>query len=268
MTYLPRTDHRGRLTLGKRGTKFTQIQYTTLLDTHEHARLALNYKGLAFRTQWVEYPDIRSTLQPLVPPNADGIPSSYSVPAITDLASSDGSTPGPTIMGSEAIAAYLDITYPSRPLFRGSPASRVAQQELINLVEPKVLGRMLYVDQPALVTDILNPKGAEWFRRTREEKHEGRTLEELASPSEEQWRKVEAGLDELDAFIGKSDREDLEVVLARTGGADEPTFATFVVAGPLIWIQKVAPPDVWARIMTAKDGRWARFMASVKPYTA
>ncbi|TFY51247.1 hypothetical protein EVJ58_g10668, partial [Rhodofomes roseus] len=74
-------------------------------------RFALNYKGIPYRTQWVEYPDIAPLLTSLgVSPNT---PSTwtfpYTLPAIYDPRTRT------VLMDSIKIARYLDETYPDTP---------------------------------------------------------------------------------------------------------------------------------------------------------
>jgi hypothetical protein len=77
----------------------------------------LNFKGLPFKTEWLEYPDIKPTLIKLgVAPSStlpDGSPF-YTLPVISDpnKVTADGK---PTIVGdSQVIAEYLDKQYPSK----------------------------------------------------------------------------------------------------------------------------------------------------------
>ena len=75
-------------------------------------RLCLNYKGLAYKTEWLEYPEIAPHCL------KHGIPATSTkpdgTPFYTLLAIYDPST-GSYISDSFAIAAYLDATYPSTP---------------------------------------------------------------------------------------------------------------------------------------------------------
>ncbi|KAL3961051.1 hypothetical protein ACCO45_006168 [Purpureocillium lilacinum] len=86
-------------------------------------RLLLNYKGLDYKTEWLNYPEIKPTLEAHVPPNAEGYP--YSIPTV---AFPDGTW----IMESRAIAtalvpaamkALLPIFYANVPRRLLEPAS-------------------------------------------------------------------------------------------------------------------------------------------------
>ena len=79
------------------------------LHSHFDSRYLLNIKGLPYRTQWVELPDIADLLQSLgVSPNPAS-PFPYSLPAIYDPRTKR------TIMDSASIAKYLDDEHPGGP---------------------------------------------------------------------------------------------------------------------------------------------------------
>lgn len=82
------------------------------LQFHSHVgtRYLLNIKGLPYRTQWVELPDIADLLKALgVSPNLAS-PFPYSLPAIYDPRTKRA------IMDSAEIAKYLDDEYPATPV--------------------------------------------------------------------------------------------------------------------------------------------------------
>ena len=80
--------------------------------THVTGRLCLNYKGLPYRTEWLEFPEIAPHCIkhgiPATSTKPDGTPY-YTLPAIHDPST------GSYISDSFAIAIYLDATYPSTP---------------------------------------------------------------------------------------------------------------------------------------------------------
>lgn len=89
-------------------------------------RLALNYKRVPYKTQWVQMPDIAAVREKLGVPanrtNADGSPY-HTLPVIEDQ--STGALVGDTF----EIAQYLDSTYPSKEgknLFRPETIGLVA----------------------------------------------------------------------------------------------------------------------------------------------
>ncbi|KAF8518717.1 hypothetical protein JB92DRAFT_2901346 [Gautieria morchelliformis] len=83
-----------------------------------HGRPVLNYKRIPYKTVWLSYPDIESTLTKLgcaaiATKPEDPTKSHYTLPAIVDT----GSSPPAVIIGSLAVAEYLDTKYPARPVF-------------------------------------------------------------------------------------------------------------------------------------------------------
>ncbi|PSR72266.1 hypothetical protein PHLCEN_2v11858 [Hermanssonia centrifuga] len=76
-----------------------------------YGRYSLNYKGLPYRTEWVEYPDIEVLCIRIgAPPTSTkhGRPR-YTLPVIYDPSTNS------VISDSVDIAKYLDETYPDTP---------------------------------------------------------------------------------------------------------------------------------------------------------
>lgn len=72
-------------------------------------RFALNIKGLPYRTEWVEYPDIAPLIKSFgLPPNLNSY-MPYTLPTIYDPRTKRA------IMDSMEIAKYLDDEYPETP---------------------------------------------------------------------------------------------------------------------------------------------------------
>jgi hypothetical protein len=96
---------------GKRGT-YLQILFGSPHRTDPLLRYSLNYKGLSYRTEWIEFPDIEAHCKAIgasaTSTNIDGSPF-YTLPVIKDLST------GAVVSESAAIAKYLDDTYPSTP---------------------------------------------------------------------------------------------------------------------------------------------------------
>ena len=160
-------------------------------------RYGLAYKGLAFKTEWVEYPDIEPLCKKLgAPPTGtkgDGSPL-YTLPVIYDPQTKT------VVEESFKIAKYLDQTYPDTP--RLIPDNTAGLQSgfrvgfELNVVIP------LYDLVVLAVHNNLNPRSQEFFRRTREE--DGRKLEDYV-PSEEVRQKlladVQKGLQRASSWI-------------------------------------------------------------------
>ncbi|KAI0927060.1 hypothetical protein AcV5_007698 [Taiwanofungus camphoratus] len=221
-------------------------------------RFALNYKGLPYKTVWVEYPDIAGLCKEIgaAPTDTyeDGSPA-YTLPAIYDPSTKMG------VAESGIIARYLDKTYPNTPVLipEGSDAFHAAFQEAFLLtIQRKMLPIMLLA-----TTDQLNSPSAAYFRRTREATY-GK-MEELspAGPVRDgQWEELRAGFTKVAEWMSMD-------------GKDKPFFmgdtichADLSIAGWLMWMKRVlgsGGPE-WAAVKTWNEGKWAAFMDFFETY--
>ncbi|KAJ7206344.1 hypothetical protein GGX14DRAFT_643426 [Mycena pura] len=230
----------------------TQIVLYDIPSAHPHnawtpntlkTRYALNYKGLQYTTEWVEYPDIESVSKDIgAAPTGnkpDGRPH-YTLPAIRDLST------GAVISDSTKIAAYLDRTYPDTP--RLMPAR----------------GFGLFCAFGDAVYPLLDPlfPGA-YFRRTREESY-GMPLEALAPTGEAgaaAWQKLRDNFGKMDEWF-------------RAGGEDGPgvymmgdavCYADMWLAAYVLWV-KLLLPEKWENMKTWHGGRWATLLENLEKY--
>jgi len=128
-------------------------------------RLALNFKGLPYETEWVDYPDLVPKFKTLgLAPNETGRP--YTIPTVKVPS-------GQLIMDGLVIAQALEKLYPEPSLHVDSPQVQRAQDAVTdcwNALAPLLANRV--------PTRILQPRSADYFLRTREEKF-GMPLSEL-----------------------------------------------------------------------------------------
>ncbi|KAJ6506740.1 hypothetical protein C8R45DRAFT_970390 [Mycena sanguinolenta] len=218
-------------------------------------RYALNFKGIPYKTVWVEYPDIEARCKEIgaapTRNKVDGRPH-YTLPVIHDLST------GAVISDSSKIAAYLDATYPDKPLLMPAGtaglhrAFQSAGQALIALIVPYGL--------PAS-HKTLNPPSAEYFRRTREEAF-GKTLENLTPRGEEdiaQWKKLKDGFGEVDEWI-RVNGPDNSYLMGKT-----LCYADMWIAAHAQWV-KLVLPDKWEEMKSWHQGRWAKLLKSLEEY--
>ncbi|KAK7058530.1 hypothetical protein VNI00_002166 [Paramarasmius palmivorus] len=218
-------------------------------------RFTLNYKGLPYRTIWVEYPDVEATCKKLgVAPTSikpDGSPF-YTLPMIHDP------NTGSTIAESFSIAEYLDKTYPDTP--RVIPqGTRALQLAFVAALWSKV-GQFHQFCTPK-ATWSLNERSEGYFRRTREEMC-GLTMEDLypkGDKAEEGWKKAEVDLAAVDRWL----KEGGEFVMG-----DEPCFADFALGGVLVGCKALFGEDSkeWKQITEWHNGRWGRYSKSLEKY--
>jgi len=214
------------------------------------SRYALNIKGVPYKTEWVEFPDIESKAKEIgalpTRTKADGTPV-YTLPIINDP------NTGKVISDSFLIAEYLDATYPDRPtLFPTGTKPLVAAFEsgILN-----ALGGVLML-QIATSFSILHPSSKVYFRRTREATF-GKKIEEFAPASQRDAdvAKTKEGFAKVDQWLAKSEGK---FVLGNT-----VSYADCVLAGWLTWLK--ATDAIWKDdIATWHSGRWSTYLENVE----
>ncbi|PPQ72101.1 hypothetical protein CVT26_006879 [Gymnopilus dilepis] len=221
-------------------------------------RYCLNYKGIPYQTEWVEYPDIEPLykeigLQPTsVKP--DGTPR-CTLPAIHDPST------GVKMGNSFDIAEYLDQKYPNSPrIFPHNSAGIQAPFAGAFAAHVKPIWNFLVPPE----CEILNPRSAEWFRQSREKEFGVARLEDITPTGDrrvKEWKKVERGFAKIDAWYAKN------------GGSGPfiwatPCWADFVVGGYLAWIRAALgeESEEWRDFTSWHGGRWKALAEGLKKY--
>ncbi|EKM51702.1 uncharacterized protein PHACADRAFT_261998 [Phanerochaete carnosa HHB-10118-sp] len=220
-------------------------------------RYALNLKGLEYKTEWVEYPDIEGVLKKLgAPPTgkkSDGR-DHYTLPVIYDP------TTKRVVEDSAKIAKYLDETYPDGlKLF---PAGTDAFQAAFHDFIWEHVGHPLLMLAAVDTTSSLLPRSQIYFRSSREEVY-GKRLEELGT--EEEWQKFEAGLEKLRGYLeGNREGNGLLLMGARSG----ITYSDIQFAGMLVWAKVVWGEESqnWKRLVGLHGGKWDMFYAQFSKF--
>lgn len=210
-------------------------------DTTATARAALNFKGIPYKTEWVEYPDMAAKFESFgIPPTAENSPSGWSIPAVR---MPDGSY----IMDSRKIADALESMKPEPSLRLDSGYVDRVQTAVLDTMKP-----LAPVIMPRIPEMVLNPSSAEYFRTTRAKRF-GMPLEEFAKSEqsgEVAWKGAEPGLREIAKIL--REHADGPFVLGK-----EPSYADLVLAGLLVMAARVDQNDVFQRI-TGFDGVFAK----------
>ncbi|KAF8577825.1 hypothetical protein K439DRAFT_1639378 [Ramaria rubella] len=227
------------------------------------ARTVLNHKRIPYKTVWIAYPDIASTLKKLggapTSTNPDGKPH-YTLPAILD---NSGESPV-VVTDSLAIAEYLEKKYPDRPVFpKGGKALQYTFEEAFNRIVFPHFGKIL---RP-LAWQILDKPSQAYFRETRERWYgNGKILEEWSPEGpvrEHDWALLQGGFDTLATLLDKNGKGVMYVA-----GGIEPTRADMIVVSHLAWIIAVAPEDWEKRVKYWNDGRWEKLWKMSEPWRA
>ncbi|KAJ6509005.1 hypothetical protein C8R45DRAFT_815595 [Mycena sanguinolenta] len=222
-------------------------------------RYALNYKGLTYTTEWVEYPDIADFCKKIgAEPSAtrkDGTPY-YSLPVIQDPKT------GAIISDSTRIAEYLDSTYPDTPKL--IPAGTNVLQKTFCIAYDDATRPLLQFIIPS-VAKVLRPRSEEYFVRTREASF-GKKLTEVYPSGEEHtaaWREVEAGFGKVDHWLNESMNAGKPYIMG-----DVVSFADFMLAGEMQWFMKGfgQESDLWKDMLKWHGGRWAKLVDNFKKY--
>jgi len=218
----------------------------------------LNYKGISYRTEWVEYPDIESVSKKLgIEPTShrsDGSPL-YTLPAIQDPST------GICVADSIAIAEYLDKTYPNTPpAFPNETAGlqkafRATFDRNVEAVRPFII--------PA-ANSKLNPVSEEYFRRTREISF-GKRLEDVVPSGNariEEWGKFEKGLARIDSYWALTDKQGPYML------GDTISWSDFELFGFLYWLRLIWGEDSkeWKDVASWNGGRWEAHINALQKY--
>jgi len=224
--------------------------------------MELNYRGIPYKTEYFEYPDIESTCKKIgAPPTgkkADGT-DFYTLPVIYD------STTNKAISDSFLISWYREQTYPDTPRLFPNPivsSQTLSTKAAIALFEQSTTQNLVVPLLPILLplyNTVLLPRSAAYFRRTREI-YFGCKMEEASPPGSQKraddWKKVRAGLDQIADLYEKSGGDFFfGEVFSR---AD-----IFLIAF-LLFIEVHADKEDWEAIANANGGRWGRLMEKTR----
>ncbi|KAF9054898.1 hypothetical protein BJ165DRAFT_1441184 [Panaeolus papilionaceus] len=222
-------------------------------------RFALNYKGIPYKTEWVEFPDIQKLYIDLNIPafekKSDGSPY-YSLPAIWDQDT------GVKLSDSFEILKYLEKQYPNKPtLFPGNT------QGLQTAFEGAYKGQLdaLWEFILPAVSPALNPPSEEYFTRTRSVSF-GKPLAEVVPKGADRkakWAKYKAGLDAVDGWYKVTDNVGPWLM------GDKLSSSDLLVGGFTIWLKVLWGEDSeeWRDVSSWNGGRWARVVSLLGQYS-
>ncbi|KAH6614867.1 hypothetical protein C7974DRAFT_319901 [Boeremia exigua] len=162
-------------------------------------RLVLNYKGIDYRTEWVEFPDVEPKMKSLgLAPNTKGSPgyfTDYSIPAITY---EDGTSQ----MDSWPIANELEKRYPSPSLHLDNPVTITIRDHISAIIGPIILQFL------SKIPTLLPERSQEYFYKTREAEF-GKPLSEVHKEAmvnaEEGWKQAQEAMKEVADLLKKHD---------------------------------------------------------------
>ena len=203
----------------------------------------------------------------------DGRPV-YILPAILDPTHVSGSTyldpsgslsqPHPVVLThANTIAEYLEHTYPARPVVpEGTRALQILFVHYVSdiFVQP-LLPIMIPLSHQRLPPRVQNHFRVELATGHRNDEY-GATAAQHAGRREEQWAAVQVQFAFLAGILEKNACDgDGDVAMGH-----ELTYADFAICSVLIWIEKIAPHEGWARVREWDGGRWWRLWERCKEY--
>ncbi|KAF5384408.1 hypothetical protein D9615_003257 [Tricholomella constricta] len=220
-------------------------------------RLALNYKGLRYRTEWVEYPDIEKVGKELgakptgLKPDGSG-DGYWTCPMLLDPNRLDSEGKPTVLSDSYHIARYLDTVYPEPQLFpTGTFALHKAWARFVSqYIHNPLVDLMLPV-----CPNILAPRSKEYFVTTREAWF--MPLIDLCPDRKKAWKMVQEGLDHVAEALdenGVEEAQNLRVIPGRTSYAD------FMLLAPFLWAVALSPEEESEALKARNDGRWGKLL--------
>ncbi|KAI1374197.1 putative glutathione S-transferase [Hypoxylon crocopeplum] len=176
-------------------------------------RFVLNFKGIPYKTEFIEYPEIKPRFQDHFPKDTE----EFTVPTII-------LPDGTWVMDSWKIAEVLEEKYPEPSILLDSPYLKKLRGVLSQVMEPLTAIKVCNV-----YNNILSEASQPYFRRTREEDI-GKTFEKLAEEQSDEaaWKASEPYFHQVTAFL----QENPEGPFFE---GKTPGFADFVWAGNLIF---------------------------------
>ncbi|KEP49270.1 glutathione S-transferase, amino-terminal domain protein [Rhizoctonia solani 123E] len=222
--------------INARGVSWSPNTYKT--------RLCLEYKGLAYRTEYLALPDIEAKMKELgVPPIKETSPQ-YTLPDY-----SDNPNGKPHYIGdSFEIAVYLDEKYPTPQypsIFKSG--TRSLEHLFIHQYLPIIARAGSAVVMPK-VAHILDKESIEYIKRTRGVSFEPLPVEE----TEEKWKAFRQKFFDVGKSLDYRDEDGPFI----TGS--EPSIADFAMGGWFHLLEQIDPTEL-EKILEWHDGRWRVF---------
>ena len=215
--------------------------------------MILNYKGLDYRTEWLEYPEIEPKLKSLggkPTDKRDDETDKYTLPAIHD-SESDA-----VVTDSFVIAKYLDEKYPSTPSFvpRGCDAA-------IILLDEHFMGYFGHIYSVIIrpIIRALNPPSAKFFSEAHLQRSDWEDVvkEDDGPGKTEAYAKFRECLEQLASVYDKNGKETIFFI------NDSFSFADCITIAFLKWVRTMVGVDSeeWKILENCAGGRWTKQIA-------
>jgi glutathione S-transferase len=159
------------------------------------------------------------------------------------------------------IAEYLEAAYPARPVF--PEGSRAVQTLFVHYIQEVFAKPLLPIMVPLSHQQL--PARSQSHFRTSSRGHANPAVPQvfLSGPQREQaWLAVKEQFDFLAMILDKNAGDgDGTVAMGH-----DVSYADFALCSVLIWIERMAAHDGWARVKTWNGGRWGRLWDRCREY--
>ncbi|KAF4467786.1 glutathione S-transferase [Fusarium albosuccineum] len=181
-------------------------------------RFLFNFKGLDYKTEWLEYPNIKPTLEAHV--SANESTGTWTIPTVKF-------PDGTYLMDSRKIVERVEKEHPEPSVQLDSPTLAKLEQIMPRLMTP--LRPIYFTTVPER---ILNSESVPYWHETRS-KLAGMPLDQLSKEKggQQAWDAAQPVLQEVEALL--KENSDGPFFLGKT-----PSYADFVWAGFLIFLQR------------------------------
>ncbi|KAJ7136380.1 hypothetical protein C8R43DRAFT_1089438 [Mycena crocata] len=226
-------------------------------------RFILNYKRLRYRTIWVEFPDVEATLRTIGAPPSSRSSSGRSVYTLPVVIDPTRNPQQPHILSNtNNIAEYLEAAYPARPVF--PEGTRALQTLFVHYIQEVFVKPLLPIMVP-LSHQSLPERSQSHFRGVPGYSASSPQSFPMLPPGphrEQAWLAVKEQFDFMSLILDKNVGDGDGIVAC----GHEVSYSDFALCSVLIWIQRMAAADGWARIREWNGGRWVRLWERCKAY--
>ncbi|KAK0735214.1 thioredoxin-like protein [Lasiosphaeria miniovina] len=215
-------------------------------------RLLLNYKGLHYRTEWLNYPQVKPRLEGHVAPHAPGTHiAPYTIPTIR-------LPDGTYIADSRAIADTISVLHPSPPLQIDSPQLEWLMANYGRLMTPF---RGVYL--PLVPRRLLADESvAYWYESKARVAGKSVADVERDEGGDVAFAAVEPSMKEATAMLKENPAGPFF-------GGEQVGYVDFFWAAFLLFVRRIGE-DVWEKLLACcgGDGRvHAELLEAVKPWS-
>ncbi|KAL7934340.1 hypothetical protein V8C35DRAFT_280084 [Trichoderma chlorosporum] len=233
----------GTYTLFDIPTKAPQVSWS---PNTWRTRLLLNYKGIDYKTEWVEYPDIGPRLNQHVPPNEKG--RKFTLPAIQ---MPDGSY----VMDSYKIADIIEEKHPEPKVALNTPVQARFRDAMVQFMEQLA---PIYI--PGVAQKVLGEGSLDYFHATRQE--------DVGMPLDD-FRKQNApgAFDRAEPFA-----QEITALLNETSGpfflGDVVSYTDILWASTLLFFNRIGAEEYEGVLKSTGDAAaHTRFLDAMSPWT-